>query len=294
MRACQTATLLESTETHYPEPRRVAVERRKGHAANWFGVSMTPLFGRKYISRITLAHIVEESNSAQNVSIPFNAEAIRTIQFVLGAYGLRAVRLGYHDGSSSPWLGEPDQGYFGATFGISDDVISILSDASLFSLPLEAFMLITPLQDLRVIRFGFDNHDGNECQDQILPLFAHDMKPDFGNYMRIVDMDRCRGLLDYPGWRLCQYLPLQQTGGNRVTGLSIYCDSAGLTGIVAHGKTTRLIGKRIGLPMYFHLLPGEHLTFLSLCTFPHELGPYPLVSFSSAELRCSRSEMDRS
>ncbi len=129
IRAYQTATLIKLTENHLPEPRRVALERNS-HASNWLGISMTSLFGKKYIGSMTLARRVNESTPPQGLSISLDAEAITAVQFVLGTYGLRAIRLSYRDGSSSPWLGEPDQGYYGATFGSSDDSINILSDVS--------------------------------------------------------------------------------------------------------------------------------------------------------------------
>ncbi len=117
------------------------------------------------------------------------------------------------------------------------------------------------------------------------------MKPHFHNYLRIVDTARRPGfLLDYSGWRLCQYLPLQQADGSYTTGLSIYCDGIGIQGVVAHGETPRLIGRRAGLPIYFQFLPDEHLVFLSLCTFPPVYGPFLLVSCTLAELYCSCSK----
>ncbi len=125
-RACQTAALINLAEVHHPEPSRVAVER-SSHGANWLSVSMTSLFGQKYLGRITLTRRAEKPTPA-GPGIPFDGEAISAVHFVLGVYGLRAIRLGYLDGSSSPWLGEPNRGYYGATFGKSNSTISILSD----------------------------------------------------------------------------------------------------------------------------------------------------------------------
>ncbi len=131
IQACQTAMLIESTEEYHSEPCKVAVEQ-SCHAANWLGISMTSLFGQEYIGSITLVRRVEKAIPPQDFGVSFNAEAITAVEFVLGTYGLRAVRLGYWDGSSSPWLGEPNQGYFGVTFGTSEDTISIWSDVSKF------------------------------------------------------------------------------------------------------------------------------------------------------------------
>ncbi len=132
-----------------------------------------------------------------------------------------------------------------------------------------------------MLRVEFDHNDGQDPTGwnggPTRALFNCTLKPPDKTHTPILRTWPYLGLShDYSDWRLCQYLPLQDA-----TGLSIYCEIYGVCGIVVHGKSPQLVGRRTGQPLYFHFSPGEHLTFLavSISRFNPEIGPFPMVSF---------------
>ena len=66
-------------------------------------------------------------------------------------------------------------------------------------------------------------------------------------------------IMNYPGWRLCKYLPLVDDNGVGISGLTMYCNGHGVTGIVAHGQNETQIGRRQGCPIHFILQPDERV-----------------------------------
>lgn len=62
----------------------------------------TEIMGRPYLSDLALEPLKESTAQVVVANI-----AIRGLQFALGRFGLRGVRISYEDGSFSPWLGDP-------------------------------------------------------------------------------------------------------------------------------------------------------------------------------------------
>ncbi len=118
--------------------------------------------------------------------------------------------------------------------------------------------------------------------------------------LQIVDTAQYPGqVLHYPGWRRCRYLPLE-IGGRYATGLTVYCDANGCSGMSTHvgSGTDRTLGCQQGLPVHFALGHDERVDLVALCTIEMGdppcawYGPYLLVSSCpcvSARLWVTRS-----
>ena len=92
---------------------------------------------------------------------------------------------------------------------------------------------------------------------------------------------------NFSGWRLCRYLPF--TSGLRyISGLTMYCRGHGITGIIAHGQSSYLIGHRQGCAVHLHLQPHERITSVWLRVpapnYGIEEDPTLLVSSVSAKV----------
>ena len=92
-----------------------------------------------------------------------------------------------------------------------------------------------------------------------------------------------RQVQNYPGWRLCKYLPFLDDGGY-ISGLTMYCNGHGITGMIAHGQSKTLIGQCEGCPIHIYLQPNERIVSVWLrMPAGHvslENEPNILVSFS--------------
>jgi hypothetical protein len=76
---------------------------------------------------------------------------------------------------------------------------------------------------------------------------------------QILELARRRPQIrNFPGWRLCRYLPLINDR-SYIAGLTMYCDGHSVTGTIAHGESSRLIGHRQGCPIHLYLQNGERI-----------------------------------
>jgi len=64
---------------------------------------------------------------------------------------------------------------------------------------------------------------------------------------------------NFPGWRLCEYLSFVDDTGVSISGLTMYCNGHGVTGMVAYGQNETQIGQRQGCPIHFILQPNERV-----------------------------------
>jgi hypothetical protein len=63
---------------------------------------------------------------------------------------------------------------------------------------------------------------------------------------------------NYPGWRLATYNPFVYNE-QYVSGITVYCNQHGFTGIITHGKSHNLTGTRNGCPVHLPLRAGEQI-----------------------------------
>lgn len=84
------------------------------------------LLGRAYLTGIGV-------NQTEAVSVPITTTNVRGLQYALGEFGLRAVRILYEDKSCSPWLGDPSCTWLGTTMGRDLNTLYALADVSCFT-----------------------------------------------------------------------------------------------------------------------------------------------------------------
>lgn len=72
----------------------------------------------------------------------------------------------------------------------------------------------------------------------------------------------------FAGWRLCRYLPLLDDD-DYITGCTMYCDNHSITGMVTNGKSSKMIGYRLGCPIHLCFHSGEHITSV-WARLPHD------------------------
>jgi hypothetical protein len=67
---------------------------------------------------------------------------------------------------------------------------------------------------------------------------------------------------NFNNWRLARYNKLVDDSGEYVNGITVYCYGASVSGVVAHGASTKMIGSRGPLSCAIHLplLEEERLT----------------------------------
>lgn len=63
---------------------------------------------------------------------------------------------------------------------------------------------------------------------------------------------------NFPGWRLCKYLPFVDETGF-ISGLTMYLNGHGVTGVVTHGQAQRQIGQCQGCSIHLFLQQNERI-----------------------------------
>lgn len=114
----------------------------------WLVASMVKMFDQKtYIHRLAFTTSCEDEDEGKDQETPSlrilaKPDAIQGVGFVLGVYGLRAVRLLYQDGSKSAWLGGPKRGAYGKIYGASPNLLRVLQDVCLYLTYLDTYLRI--------------------------------------------------------------------------------------------------------------------------------------------------------
>lgn len=81
----------------------------------------TEIVGKPYLSRLALTPCALEGSAARLVVAK---TAVRGVQFALGWFGLRGIRILYKDGSFSPWLGDSTSSCWIGTVRCSFDSVN--------------------------------------------------------------------------------------------------------------------------------------------------------------------------
>lgn len=84
------------------------------------------IFGQTYLRQLEVA----KDGDALPLSILIKNQCVRGLKYVLGTYGVCAVRVLYDDGSSSPWLGSPSEGWNARVYGSDLGRLCVVQDVS--------------------------------------------------------------------------------------------------------------------------------------------------------------------
>ncbi|KAI9170866.1 hypothetical protein HJFPF1_00341 [Paramyrothecium foliicola] len=222
-----------------------------------FRASTVNILGFHYLRDL---HVTEEDGVEESTAhcIPVKIAEIRSARFVLGVHGISAIRFGYGDGSSSPWLGEMSEGLHGIVRGDATTPLSVMHDG------------------IKVIRLGFERLSSERTS--VWPNRAiWDTNPELLEdcELQLITFDRnAVHLSRYPGWRICRYLSLED-GPEYATGLTVYVAKTSILGIAVHGKIPRKFGDcsenkyAQSTPQHFALQPGERIRSLWVHTLIH-------------------------
>lgn len=74
----------------------------------------------------------------------------------------------------------------------------------------------------------------------------------------ILEMVSGHQVRNFNGWRLCRYLPFFDNEGY-ISGLTMYSSGHRITGMTAHGRSSRSIGDCQGCPTHLHLQSNERI-----------------------------------
>lgn len=234
----------------------------------------TYLMGRSYLSDLALRPLKESTAQVVVANI-----AVRGLQFALGRFGLRGVRISYDDGSFSPWLGDSTSCWVG-TIRCSDlSKLNIVANVSYLKVAIKARCTRhqqveircsnkTISQEWQILRV--DTGSGTAPSSKTQAMWYGGCPPT-GISTRLVTPKKPKRLHYYPNWKQCQYLPLN-FGAEYASGLTIYIGSTEIIGIVSHGPSDFVFGEAEyeesheetfyshGIPIHFPLGQGEYLT----------------------------------
>lgn len=87
------------------------------------------IMGTSYLATIGF----KRRSGAEAVSIAVANRNVRGVQFSLGRFGLKGIRVLYKDGTCSPWLGEPSLCWIGFAYGRDLSRLRVIADVCLCS-----------------------------------------------------------------------------------------------------------------------------------------------------------------
>lgn len=99
----------------------------------------THIMGRSYVSDLTLGQI---ENPTSHIDIAH--KEIRGLQFALGRFGLRGIRILYQDGTHSSWLGDSSFCWIGIVYSSDLSKLNVIADVSDPYVPAQATLLLLP------------------------------------------------------------------------------------------------------------------------------------------------------
>jgi len=97
-----------------------------GIHSNKLAAHTVQVLGQAYLQKLQVGRITPSDDQV----VPTKESSVRGLKFVLGLYGVRAIRIVYCDGSTSPWLGDPSRGFYGTIYGSDLGNLRTLDDVS--------------------------------------------------------------------------------------------------------------------------------------------------------------------
>lgn len=84
--------------------------------ANILCAETSRIFGRTYLRQVELLEMGQASAKVSTNSVTVRLDDFRGLKYILGTHGVHALSILYQDGSSSPWLGTPANGWISKTY----------------------------------------------------------------------------------------------------------------------------------------------------------------------------------
>lgn len=116
------------TWTILPQPRSLLADGEDSFDS--LSCRSATIKGRPYLSELTLGQLTLDQPTSSQSCIPIVSKAIRGVQFALGRFGLRGVRIWYENGSFSPWLGETEFCWIGTVRCCDLSSLRVITDVS--------------------------------------------------------------------------------------------------------------------------------------------------------------------
>ncbi|KAL7938102.1 hypothetical protein V8C35DRAFT_141044 [Trichoderma chlorosporum] len=216
--------------------------------------SFINLFGLCYARDIEVFHRHDHRDSSDQKCIEVKINSICQIEFLVGMYGITAIRFHLDDNSVSPWLGDAGKGWRCKPIRItrSDLRFPIKGQKGLVQRFDDLLTQTSWDGPLNVLWDGVSTpFHGSLSFIARLHTELHNMKPG-----------------PFPGRPMCRYLPLY-FDGQHARAITVYLFNLGTSCIVVHGKTARQqvsASKKKGVSMTFYFKEGEEIVTLGLIT----------------------------
>ncbi|KAL7950334.1 hypothetical protein V8C42DRAFT_361243 [Trichoderma barbatum] len=233
--------------------------------------SFISFFGSSYLTGINIFHNQDHRDTLGHKCIEMELDSVRQIEFIIGMYGIAAVRFYFDDASVSDWLGDGREGWRCKPIDVTRSDLAFPTNDRNALVQRFAELLAQAPEDapLNVLWDGSCGpfHDG-------ISLIT-----DYYTEMHCVRPS------PFPGRPMCRYLPLH-IDGQHATGITVYVYELGMSGIIVHGKTTHYeasVPDRKGQSWTFHFKKGEEIVTLGMVTYGYRSrrnGPYLLFKTS--------------
>ncbi|QYS93481.1 hypothetical protein H0G86_000856 [Trichoderma simmonsii] len=230
--------------------------------------SITSVFGRSYLWGIETSYCQNHQPTPNKQCIELSLNSIRKMEFILGMYGITAVRFHMDTNLVTPWLGDARKGWrckpidftrenVGFPRSGQQDLVGRFAELLLHASRKDAPLNVLWDASSRLLQGG-------------VSFISH----------FYTDLPSVRPSV-FPGLPMCRYLPLH-LDGQPVVAITVYLFDLGTSCIVVHGKNTPRwvsVPLRKGVSRSFYFKPGEEIITLGLITTgerDYRCGPFLL------------------
>ncbi|KAL6698291.1 hypothetical protein J3F84DRAFT_367092 [Trichoderma pleuroticola] len=230
--------------------------------------SLIDVLGRSYMWGIEFLPTQSHRPTPGKECMEVRLNSVRHMEFILGMFGITAIRFLMDDNSITPWLGDARKGWRGKVVGFTREHIQFPRSGQRDLVRRFAELLVQTARQDAPLNVLWDTSSrllqGGES------FLAH--------YYTDPPCSRPSAFLGLP---MCRYLPLR-LDGHYMRAITMYVFDIGVSCIVVHGKTSYRwvsVPLRKGVARTFYFTPGEEITTLGLVSVGDRIrpaGPFPL------------------
>ncbi|KAL7916110.1 hypothetical protein GGI35DRAFT_431792 [Trichoderma velutinum] len=217
--------------------------------------SLISIFGRSYMWGIDFLHNHSHRRTPGKECIEIRMSSIRQMEFILGIYGIAAIRFHMDNDSVTPWLGDARKGWRCKPIDFTSEHIVFPKSGQIDLVRRFAELLVQATKKDAPLNVLWDASS----------TLLHGGVSFVSHYY--TELPNVRPS-PFPGRPMCRYLPLHP-GGHHAKAITVYMFDLGTSCIVVHGKTTSRwvsVPLRKGVSWTFYFKEGEEIITLGLVT----------------------------
>ncbi|RFU74356.1 hypothetical protein TARUN_7891 [Trichoderma arundinaceum] len=228
--------------------------------------SFATIMGHEYLYSVEVCYTTVSHDALKHRQcIEVSLNLVRKLEFIVGLYGVSAIRFHLGDGSTSAWLGNTKHGWRFRPVDITRNDLFLLKNGHKGVLR-------------HVAEFSLRGAEG-QPEGALWGKYWDPSRAGEYHVAHMYHLDTTRRLKCFPGRLICNYLPLR-LNGQHARAITVYTSFYGTSSITVHGRDADYeasTSRRRGTPTCFYFSEGERIVALGMVTIGYyngQFGPY--------------------